>query len=119
LHVFIAGHTLLLTVYALLLSPIAGAALAIASVALLGAYHGATDGVMASIASAMLPAERCGTGLALLATVTNMGRLVASLIFVVLWSWMSLGAATAFFAAALACAIVAAVMTFRDAAMHA
>ena len=119
LHVFIAGHTLLLAVYALLLSPIAGAALAIASVALLGAYYGATDGVLAAIASATLPAERCGTGLALLATVTNMGRLVASLIFGVLWSWMSLGAATAFFAAALACAIVAAVMTFRGAAMHA
>lgn len=90
LRVFVSGYSLLLGVYALLLIPPAGSgylALA-ASLILLGSYYAATDGVLMAAASAVLPPDRRTSGLALIATGTSLARLVASIVFGVIWTWV-------------------------------
>jgi MFS family permease len=58
----------------------------VAPLALLGAYYAATDGVLAAEASASLPAAATGSGLAALATITNIARLLASALFGAVWT---------------------------------
>jgi MFS family permease len=45
-----------------------------------------TDGVFAALASSELPPERRATGLALVGTCNDVGRLVSSIVFGWLWS---------------------------------
>ena len=91
----------------------------VAAVVLFGAYYAATDGVLAAIGSAMLPAAVRGSGLALLTSVTNVGRLVASVSFGALWTWVGLTSAIAIFATALLVALAMARGTLRDASVPA
>jgi Major Facilitator Superfamily len=83
---FLAGHALLLVLYGLLVSARLGAVAPVACVVLLGAYYAATDGVLAALASARLPVALLGTGLALIATATNLARVLASLAFGFAWT---------------------------------
>jgi MFS family permease len=106
--VLIAGYVLLAAVYATLLSPVASPALALIPLALLGAYYAATDGVLTAMAASVLPASRSGTGLSVIATATNLSRLAASVLFGLAWTRVGLAAATSWYLAALALAIVAA-----------
>lgn len=108
---FIAGHVILLLAYAALLVPAGGFGRLALGLALLGAYYAATDGVLSAMASAALPARLCGSGLALLVTVTNTSRLLASLLFGALWSWMGLSKAIVIFAGGLVVAIAVATAT--------
>jgi MFS family permease len=72
-------------VYALLLFPTQGILTLLAVLVLFGAFYAATDGVLMAIASSLAPAELRTTGLAVLTTVTSLGRLAASLLFGGLW----------------------------------
>lgn len=108
---FIAGHMLLLTLYGLLYGASLGWVGPLLCVLLLGGYYAATDGVLAALASATLPAGLRGTGLALLATGTNLGRVAASLAFGVLWTWLGKETALVTFAAGLAIGMV---LAFRQ-----
>jgi predicted MFS family arabinose efflux permease len=83
---FVAGHLLLLALYGVLISAGLGPAASLICIVLLGAYYAATDGVLAALASARLPVGRLGTGLAAVATVTNLARAVASLAFGYVWT---------------------------------
>jgi MFS family permease len=83
--VFLAGYVLLIAVYALLLLPTQGILTLVAALLLFGAFYAATDGVLMAIASTLAPAELRTTGLAVLTTVTSLGRLAASLLFGGLW----------------------------------
>lgn len=74
---------------------------------LLGAYYASTDGVLTAIAAAELPSSVRGTGLALLATVSNAARLVTSIVFGALWGAIGLRAATWVYFATLIVAIAA------------
>jgi MFS family permease len=103
--VFVGGHVLLLGVYILLLVPMSGFVRLVALIPLFGAYYAATDGVLAAMAGAALPPHLCGSGLALLSTLTNLARLLASILFGAAWMWLGIGPATALFAGALALAI--------------
>lgn len=108
-RVLLAGHALALALYGLLL--LAGelpAAGVLACVALLGAYYAATDGVLAALASSVLPHGQLSTGLAVVSTATALARLLASSVFGALWSWRGPEAALAAFAAGLALAMLAA-----------
>jgi MFS family permease len=107
-RVFLLGHLLLLCVYAVLFIGNIGVPQIAACLVLLGAYYAATDGVLAAIAASFLPRDICGTGLAMLATVTNLGRLLASITFGFAWSRWGLDTATASFAAALTVVLVSA-----------
>ena len=65
---------------------------------LLGLYYAATDGVLMALASATLPPSLRGSGLALLVTSTSLGRLMASILFGMLWTWYDVETAIAVFA---------------------
>lgn len=107
-RVFVGGYMVLLSVYGLLLLPWYGAAQVIIYLVLLGVYYAATDGVLMALGSMLLPEDLRSSGLALLSTVTNVGRLVASILFGLLWSWQGMSVAVWVFIAALALATVAA-----------
>jgi MFS family permease len=111
---FLAGYVLLLLAYLTLLTPIGGLGRALLTLGLLGAYYAATDGVLTAIAGRVLPAGVCGSGLALLATVTNGSRLVASLLFGALWQWTGLAGSVAIFSGALAAATILGAVVMRS-----
>src|SRR5438477_394937 len=64
-----------------------GAVDLISCLVLLGAYYARTDGVLMAIASSRLPAGLLTSGLAVLTTVTALGRLLASTAYGALWTW--------------------------------
>jgi hypothetical protein len=77
----------------LLAFPSGGIGMACVTLALLGGYYAATDGVLTALAAGVLPAQHRGSGLALLATSTNVARLLASIIFG--WMWTMYGVQSA------------------------
>ena len=111
-RVFLAGYTLLLAVYGLLLLPGGGILHLMACLLLFGGYYAATEGVLMAISSALLPAAVRGTGLALLVTATSLARIVAAIAFGAVWTSAGSNVALVAFAAGLATAIVAAAVTF-------
>ncbi|HEY1276630.1 MAG TPA: MFS transporter [Thermoleophilaceae bacterium] len=113
-RVFLAGYVLLLGVYAAVLSPVAGWAVVVAALAMLGAYYAATDGVLMALGSSVVPQDVRGSGLALLRTSTSIARLFASLAFGALWTLWGMNVAIVCFGAALAAAtVLAAVVLVR------
>ena len=110
---FISGHGMLLLVYVALVAPGTGPARLILTLLLFGSYYAATDGVLTAMASAALPPRLCGSGLALLATLSNAARLLASVLFGALWQWTGLTNAILLFAGTLLAAIVAASIAMR------
>src|SRR5262249_28893731 len=72
--VLLLGYAFLALAYGVTLG-VAGAAGAVVCLLFLGAYYAATDGVLAAMTAAELPAAARGSGLAILATVANLARL--------------------------------------------
>jgi MFS family permease len=100
-RVFVGGYAVLLLVYTSLLLPAIGLAELVVYLVLFGAYYAATDGVLSALASAVLPAELRGSGLALLGTATNLARLFSSVLFGALWTAFGIQVAAVGFAGAL------------------
>jgi MFS family permease len=86
----VAGYAVLLGVYGMLLLPVSGTPVLIGCVVLVGISAAATDGVLMALASALLPPQVQASGLALLTTVTGLGRLFASILFGALWTFVGL-----------------------------
>lgn len=109
-RVFLIGHGVLLALYGLLLAPAPHTLGLLLSVALLGTYYAATDGVTVALASGILPGPLRGSGLAILTTATSLSRLIASVAFG--WAWTTIGkdVAIASFGVALTIGIVLASM---------
>ncbi len=82
---FIGGHLLAVAVYAGTFL-VTDTMTLVACLLLHGAYYAATDGVLAALASDVLPAEGRATGLAALATIISLGRLCSSLIIGLVWT---------------------------------
>ena len=82
---FIGGHLLAVAVYAGTFLVMDTMTL-VACLILHGAYYAATDGVLAALASDVLPAEGRATGLAALATIISLGRLCSSVIIGLVWT---------------------------------
>ncbi len=82
---FIGGHLLAVAVYAMTFL-VTDTMTLVACLILHGAYYAATDGVLAALASDVLPAEGRATGLAALATIISLGRLCSSLIIGLVWT---------------------------------
>jgi MFS family permease len=112
-RVFAAGYALLAVVYGFVLAGSSSYAVAAVCLVLFGAYYAATDGVLMALASGMLSPAQRGSGLALLATMTNAGRLLASVIFGVIWTAAGLRAAVSLYAAGLLVATIAAAVLLR------
>ncbi len=106
-RIFVAGYGVMALVYLSLLFPVLGPAQAVLSVALLGAYYAMTDGVLAALASTVLPVATRGTGLGVLASATNLMRLFASVLFGVAWTLWDVTGAIGLFLAGLVIATVA------------
>lgn len=118
--VLLCGYGLLACVYALLVGfPTGTFMMAALIIGLLGAYYAATEGVLMAMAAAVLPSSHSGSGLAVLATATNISRLVASVAFGWLWTVAGLEPATGISLAALLAAIVGAAVALTHADKHA
>lgn len=118
-RVVLAGYGLLAAVYGTLFIHTTSVLLLVGAIALLGAYYAATDGVLTAIAAARLAPAESGSGLALLATGTNVARLGASIGFGLLWTRIGVERATAVYLVALLAAIVSAGVLLRRADRHA
>ena len=104
-RVMVAGYVALAAVYLALLAPVDGLFLVLGSLLLFGVYYACTDGVMSALASAVLPAEHRGAGLALVGTGVALSQLVSSLLFGGLWTFVGLRTAVLVFLAGLAVAV--------------
>jgi MFS family permease len=107
-RMFVGGYGLLLLVYTALLIPDLQLPALIAYLVLLGGYYAATDGVLMAAASAILPEQHRASGLGLLVGATTIAKLVAALLFGLLWTMAGLAVATIAFGVALAVMILAA-----------
>ncbi|MEO8256998.1 MAG: MFS transporter [Acidobacteriota bacterium] len=114
--VFLAGHALLWCSYAALIPDAHPVFRLIVCLALLGSYYAATDGVLAAVACELLPRELYGSGLAFMASVTNAGRLLSSVMFGLAWSSWGLHTAIVLFMMGLAVGLVGATLVLRTAA---
>ncbi|MFD4556710.1 MFS transporter [Streptomyces sp. NPDC058469] len=104
-RVFLGGHGVLLTAYALLLTSWHGTALPYAVLLLHGAFYAATDGVLMAAASDSVPEQLRSSGLALVQTGQSAARFACSLGFGAAWTlW---GDRTALMASAVALAVCA------------
>ena len=114
-RVYVGGYVLLVVAYVSLLLPAAGRwPSVLAYVLLFGAYYAATEGVLMALASAVLPEQLRGSGLALLVTATSLARLVASIVFGALWTWAGFNAAVTVFALLLTAALPVAAVALRS-----
>ena len=112
-RIFLAGHVAVLGVYALLLAPAFSIASTIATVALLGAYYAATDGVLPALATTRLAPSQLSTGLSVVGTAAALARLLAASVFGALWTWWQPSGALLAFAAGLVVATIAAGVLLR------
>jgi MFS family permease len=112
-RVFVAGYLPLLAAYGLLLAPAGGGAEVALYLGLLGLYYACTDGVLMALASATLPPSLRGSGLALIVTSTSIGRLFASILFGIIWTWYDVETAIIVFAAGLSVAMILAGAALR------
>lgn len=85
-RIILLGYAALLGVYLTLGSSLPTLTYAALCVGLLGVFYAATDGVFAALASRELPAGNRATGLALVSSANDGGRMIASVLFGWWWS---------------------------------
>ncbi len=110
---FLAGHGLLVLAYLAALPADASVTNLSVCILLLGGYYALTDGVLMALASAMLREDVRGTGMALLTTMTSLGRLAASVGFGAVWAGYGPTPALMWFGMALVVATIAAAIVLR------
>jgi MFS family permease len=106
--IFLVGYGLLAVVYGLLLLPGLPQALSFGILLFLGLYYAATDGVLAALASAILPEQSRTTGLAIMTTGTGLARLLASLGYGALWTYLGPNQALTIFLLGLSITVIVA-----------
>ena len=112
---FLAGYGLLGGAYLAAMQSGIGVPGVAACLVLLGTHYALTDGVLMAFASGRLAPARRGSGLALLTTATSLARLLASVLFGVLWTRYGVETAVPVFLIGLGTAIAIAVVVLRDA----
>ena len=118
-RLLIAGHVLLWCAYAMLAMPAGGTVQVVFCLLLVGAYYAATDGVLAAMTAGALPREVCGTALSLVSSITNLGRLISSMLFGFAWAAWGLDTAIASFMVGLAIALAAGMIVLGRPGAHA
>jgi MFS family permease len=111
--VFIAGQTLLIPVDIVLLRTDPGALALIVMLVALGAHYAASDGVLAALASNILPVDVRTSGLAFLGSAMGLAQFAASLVFGALWGWKGPTVAVEVFGIGLLIALVVAFVLLR------
>jgi MFS family permease len=107
------GYGALFAVYLLMLLPPAGGATLVLAIALMGAYYAATDGVVPALTSAFVDARRRATGLSLVGSANDVGKILSGLTFGWLWSRFDVQVATTVFAAGLLIGVIATAPALR------
>ncbi|MFE0517867.1 MFS transporter [Streptomyces sp. NPDC058954] len=113
--VFLAGHAVLLTGYALLLWAPATPALPFLVLALHGVFYAATDGVLPAALAGVVPDHLRASGLAIVGTSQALARFCCSLAFGAAWTMWGPGPALAGSAAGLLCCATVAGVVLRPA----
>ena len=115
MRVFLGGHVVLLVVYAIVGGPTGVVPAGIITLALMGLFYAATDGVLAAAVSATLPEVSRASGLSLAQTVVAASGFASSVGFGLLLGWLGAGSAYLVMSLGLALAIaVAATVLRRD-----
>ncbi|GII60420.1 MFS transporter [Sphaerisporangium krabiense] len=105
-RVFVAGHVAVVAAYSV--TGLAGGLVAVLlTLALLGLYYAATDGVLPAATSVLVPAEWRATAISTLQTGVALGRSLAALAFGGLWTVAGPAAALGTFATGLAVVLLA------------
>lgn len=112
-RLFLAGHLCIVAIYALLQQAELSTIGIITSVALLGTYYAATDGVLAALSSSVLGDEQITTGLSIVSTATALARLASASLFGALWSWLGPAPALVTYLAGLLVALLIASMLLQ------
>ena len=112
-RVFLGGYALLPVVYVLTISPALTPGSGLAALIVFGIFYAATDGVLAALASSLLPPDVRASGLAMLGTAVAVTRIAASVIFGALWSVGGLELAMFSFAASGIAAVAAGAVILR------
>ncbi|PKH37431.1 Sugar phosphate permease [Nocardioides alpinus] len=112
-RILVVGHLALVGAYLCAVLPTSTAAATIGTLALLGTFYAATDGVIAALAGRLVPVQARTSGIAAAQTVVALARMLASAGFGLMW--LLLGPATAMIVVAglLAVAILAAASRVR------
>ena len=103
-RVLVAGHLALAGAYCCATVPASGVVATVATLALLGTFYAATDGVIAAIAGRLVPVQARTSGIAAAQTVVAVARMVAAAGFGLLW--VLIGPSTAMLGVALALLVV-------------
>jgi len=111
-RVFVGGHLALLAAYVCATGP-GSLPVTLLVLLLLGAFYAATDGVLAALAGATVPAAVRASAIGTVQTAVALGRLLASVGFGVLWYTVGRDAALATVAVLLAVAIPAGWLLLR------
>ncbi len=113
--VFLAGYLAVGLIYLFLLTTTSVSLTAgIFCLFLFGLYYAATEGVLAAMASHVIPAPYRTSGLALLATAVSCGKFGSSLFFGWLWQTRGTQAALAFLSLGLVASLIAAICLLRE-----
>jgi MFS family permease len=110
-RVFIGGHLALLVCYVCAAGPLAGPALSIGCLVLLGTYYGATDGILAALAGRAVAPDVRTSGIATAQTLQALAAFASSVVVGVMWNQIGLQSTIRWFALVLlVCIPVAAVV---------
>jgi MFS family permease len=112
--VLVGGHVALLLVYLVAARPTGGLGWTIVTLALLGVFYAATDGVLAALVSPLVAPAARGTGLAAAQTVVVVARFAASLGFGSLWLTLGPSRALLLVGGLLAAVLPVAAMMLRN-----
>ena len=104
-RVFVAGYLLLLGCYVIAGFHLAGIVGLVLVLLLLGSFYAATDGVLAALASRLVPVTSRASGISAAQTVVALARFGASVAFGVIWQFRGLQTAMVVMTAGLLIAI--------------
>ena len=105
---FLAGHVLLLGVYAMIAAGLPGLPVVAAVLTLHGLFYAATDGVLSAWVAQLVPDSLRASGLAVVQTAQALARFASSVAVGVLLTAAAFGAAVGVVAISLAAALVVA-----------
>lgn len=113
--IFLAGYLIVGLVYLFLLTTnVIGIGAGLICLFFFGLYYAATEGVLAAMASSVVPAEYRARGLAILATTVSCGKFCSSLLFGWLWQSWGMQAALTIVLLGLAGSLVIATYLLRE-----
>jgi MFS family permease len=114
--VFLGGHVVLLVAYLVAITQLPDALRVVATLLLLGAFYAATDGVLAALASRLVPEASRARGISAAQTAVAVSRFGSSVAFGLLWQLTGRSTALVVMAVGLGLVLPVAAVLLRSAA---